>query len=112
MIVSLALALLIWLAPNPVTGGTMSSGNVIAFLLTVTMLVKPIKDLAEVNASLQEGIGSLLSGGQRHRIAIARAFLKDAPIIVLDEATSALDPDSEVYIKDARWSTSRKTARR
>lgn len=58
MIVSLALALLIWLALNPVTGGTMSSGDFIAFLLAVSMLVKPIKDLTEVNASLQKGIGS------------------------------------------------------
>lgn len=58
MIVSLALALLVWLALNPVTGGTMSSGDFIAFLLAVSMLVKPIKDLTEVNASLQKGIGS------------------------------------------------------
>lgn len=58
MIVSLALALLIWLALNPVTGGTMSSGDFIAFLLAVSMLVKPIKDLTEVNSALQKGIGS------------------------------------------------------
>lgn len=58
MMVSLALAFLIWLALNPVTGGTMSSGDFIAFLLAVSMLVKPIKDLTEVNSSLQKGIGS------------------------------------------------------
>lgn len=58
MMVSVALALLVWLALNPVTGGTMSSGDFIAFLLAVSMLVKPIKDLTEVNASLQKGIGS------------------------------------------------------
>lgn len=45
--------------------------------------------------------GSELSGGERQRISIARAFLKDAPIILLDEATASLDVDNETFIQES-----------
>lgn len=45
--------------------------------------------------------GKTLSGGERQRLSIARAFLKDAPIILLDESTASIDPENETKIQEA-----------
>lgn len=73
-------------------------------------VLKAVKEsyLEEFVKSLENGLdtqigerGMLLSGGQKQRVGIARAFLKNAPILVLDEATSALDNESEYIVQQA-----------
>ena len=73
-------------------------------------VLKAVKEsyLEEFVKSLENGLdtqigerGMLLSGGQKQRVGIARAFLKNAPILVLDEATSALDNESEFIVQQA-----------
>jgi ATP-binding cassette subfamily B protein IrtB len=60
-----------------------------------------IQELPEgFDTQIGEG-GATLSGGEKQRISIARAILKDAPIVLLDEATASVDPDNEHYIQEA-----------
>ena len=59
-----------------------------------------ISRLPEGYTTLLGENGSKLSGGERQRISIARALLKNAPVVILDEATASLDPENEKYVQD------------
>ncbi|MBI1260478.1 MAG: ATP-binding cassette domain-containing protein [Rhizobiales bacterium] len=60
-----------------------------------------IQEMPDGYDSMVGAAGSLLSGGQRQRISIARAMLRDAPILLMDEPTSALDAQSEAKVQEA-----------
>lgn len=60
-----------------------------------------VREMPEGYQTLLGENGSTLSGGERQRISIARALLKNAPIILLDEATASLDPENEVLVQKA-----------
>ena len=60
-----------------------------------------IRNLEQGYDTIVGGGGAHLSGGERQRIAIARAMLKDAPIVVLDEATAYIDPENEALVQHA-----------
>jgi subfamily B ATP-binding cassette protein MsbA len=77
-----------------------TEGDIIA-AATAANAIEFIAKLPQGFATIIGNNGLLLSGGQRQRLAIARAMLKQAPIIILDEATSSLDSESEHYIQEA-----------
>ena len=86
---------------NILMGNPQASPEELANAIKYAHLEEVINELPNgVNTELGER-GLTLSGGQRQRIAIARAMLKDAPIIILDEATSALDNQSEAIVQKA-----------
>ncbi|MFT3887651.1 MAG: ABC transporter ATP-binding protein [Arachnia sp.] len=86
---------------NVALGRPDASDDEIWGALRAAQIDDEIRALPEgLDTVIDEG-GADLSGGQRQRIAIARALLKDAPVVILDEAVASVDPDTEARIQDA-----------
>jgi subfamily B ATP-binding cassette protein MsbA len=83
-----------------VLGGRVSTDQIMAAAKTAHVL-EFVEQLPEGLDTIVGENGFMLSGGQRQRLAVARALLLDAPILILDEATSALDTESERLIQDS-----------
>ena len=86
------------IAYGALSGASRAEVERAAELAYVTRFTSELAD--GLDSQVGEG-GTLLSGGQRQRIAIARALLKDAPVLILDEATSSLDSESERHVQSA-----------
>ena len=86
---------------NNIAFGRQVSTEAIEKAAKAAHVLEFVEKLPEGLSTVVGDRGVLLSGGQRQRIAIARALLKDAPILILDEATSALDTESERTIQAA-----------
>jgi ATP-binding cassette, subfamily B, bacterial MsbA len=86
---------------NNIAFGRAASQEAIERAAAAAHVLEFVKELPGGLDTVVGDRGVLLSGGQRQRIAIARALLKDAPILILDEATSALDSESERIIQAA-----------
>jgi subfamily B ATP-binding cassette protein MsbA len=84
---------------NIVYGDTVPDLNKVWAALESAGLAQTIRELPQVLQTMIGESGNRLSGGQKQRLTIARAFYKNAPILILDEATSALDTDSELHIQ-------------
>lgn len=86
---------------NLLIGKPNASDDEIIHALKVANAYEFVKDLSNgINTSIGDA-GGKLSGGQKQRLSIARAVLKNPPIMILDEATSALDTESEKLVQDA-----------